>query len=113
MGTPATGLLARQALCEDVHISPIPPSITQSKKVGSSSRHLDVRSLTARRTVQALSHVAVNHVDLVDYRRTGKPVKLFPSKTALRRYSIRQEKIFPKWQAKEDGFLSALLIHMF
>ena len=65
------------------------------------------------RNLQALSHVAVNLVDLIDSRRTGKRVKLFPSKSALRNYSIQQRKIFPKDKAKADGFLSALLIEIF
>lgn len=82
-----------QALCADVHISPAPSSINQCKK--------------------ALSRTAVNLVDLIDSRRTGERVKVFPSRTALRNYSIKQNKIFPKKKAKADGFLCALLIEIF
>ena len=111
-GQASNKLAGWQTLCEDVYISPIPSSINQCKKVGRSSHHGD-RPLTARGNPQALSHVAVNLVDLIDSRRTGKRVKLFPSKAALRNYSIQQRKIFPKHKAKADGFLSALLIEIF
>lgn len=92
-GHASNKLAGWQTLCADVYISPIPPSINQCKK--------------------ALSKIAVNLVDLIDSRRTGKKVKLFPSKNALRNYSIKHDKIFPKRQAKADGFLCALLIEIF
>lgn len=92
-GHTSNKLAGWQTLCADVYISPIPPSINQCKK--------------------ALSKIAVNLVDLIDSRRTGKKVKLFPSKNALRNYSIKHDKIFPKRQAKADGFLCALLIEIF
>lgn len=112
-GHTSNKLAGWQTLCADVYISPIPPSINQCKKVGRLSYHLDVRSLTAHRDIKALSKIAVNLVDLIDSRRTGKKVKLFPSKNALRNYSIKHDKIFPKRQAKADGFLCALLIEIF
>jgi hypothetical protein len=57
--------------------------------------------------------VYVNIVDLIDARRTGVPAASFPSKRALRSYSKTQNKIFPKAEAKRDGFVKALLIDMF
>lgn len=54
----------------------------------------------------------MNIYDLVDARASGTEVKLFPSKAALRRYSIDEDKIFPRKVAKEDGFLHGVLIHM-
>lgn len=82
-----------QALCADLYVSPTPSSIKQCKK--------------------ALSRISVNLVDLVDSHRTGEKVKLFPSKNALRNYSINHNKIFSKRQAKADGYVCALLIQMF
>ena len=55
----------------------------------------------------------MNIYDLVDARTSGTEVRLFPSKAALRRYSIDEKKIFPKKAAKKDGFLHGVLIHMF
>ncbi|KAK5936607.1 hypothetical protein PMZ80_011135 [Knufia obscura] len=81
-----------QHLCREVGIEP-QKSITQCKRM--------------------LSKVAVNIVDLVDHRRTGSAVQQFASKARLRRYSITTGKIFSKKNAKEDGYLSALLIQMF
>ena len=47
-GNASDRLAGWQALCTDVYISPIPPSIRQCKKAGRSSNQLDVRSLTTR-----------------------------------------------------------------
>lgn len=55
----------------------------------------------------------MNIYDLVDARASGTEVKLFPSKAALRKYSIDENKIFPRKAAKKDGFLHGVLIHMF
>lgn len=82
-----------QRLCSDVGIAPCPSTITGCKK--------------------ALKTVCVNIYDLVDARASGTEVKLFPSKAALRRYSIDENKIFPRKAAKKDGFLHGVLIHMF
>ena len=48
-GNASDRLAGWQALCADVYITPIPPSINQCKKAGRSSHHLGVRSLTASR----------------------------------------------------------------
>ena len=61
---------------------------------------------------QSLAKVHVNIIDLVDARRTGKPVKRFQSVAALRNYTWENDKIFPKAAAKADGFLKALLRHI-
>jgi hypothetical protein len=52
----------------------------------------------------------VNIVDLVDCRRTGEEVTRFESRAALRVYTRRKSKMFPKEEAKANGLLAALLI---
>ncbi|KAI9835323.1 MAG: hypothetical protein M1819_002467 [Sarea resinae] len=92
-GSDASKLETWQGLCREVQIKEIPASIKKCKKV--------------------LKSVNVNLVDLVNCRRTGAPVQLFPSRTALREYSMENDKIFPRKAAKADGFIKALLIVMF
>ncbi|OCL02572.1 hypothetical protein AOQ84DRAFT_304476 [Glonium stellatum] len=92
-GTDGSKIAGWQRLCLDVGIDPCPGSITACRK--------------------ALKAVNVNIYDLVDARARSTEVRLFPSKAALRDYSIGEDKIFPKKAAKKDGFLHGLLIHMF
>lgn len=54
--------------------------------------------------------VWVNIVDLVDCRRTGQQVRRFKSRAELRSYTRKKSKMFPREEAKENGFLTALLI---
>jgi hypothetical protein len=54
--------------------------------------------------------VWVNIVDLVDCRRTGEEARRFESRAELRAYTRRKSKMFPKEEAKRNGFLAALLI---
>ncbi|KAI9771739.1 MAG: hypothetical protein M1839_002754 [Geoglossum umbratile] len=83
-----------QDLCREVEISPTPASITQCKK--------------------ELKRTHVNIVDLIDCRRTGEyPVLQHKSKAALRRYTLKHGKIFSLKRAKQNGFLTALLIGVF
>ncbi|PGG95019.1 hypothetical protein AJ79_10317 [Helicocarpus griseus UAMH5409] len=92
-GPQVTKLENWQSLCHEVGIEDGIESITKCKK--------------------ALRSVHVNIVDLVDARRTGKKVKTFRSEAALRNYTLRTERIFPKKAAKGDGFLKALLREIF
>ncbi|KAH0559522.1 hypothetical protein GP486_003961 [Trichoglossum hirsutum] len=82
-----------QSLCREVHITPVPTSISKCKK--------------------ELRKVWVNIVDLIDCRRTGQRVTLHSSRNALRKYSKKHGKIFSLKAAKNNGFLAALLIQMF
>ncbi|KIM21011.1 hypothetical protein M408DRAFT_333718 [Serendipita vermifera MAFF 305830] len=82
-----------QKLCREVGIEDIPQSIKACRKV-------------------LKTEVWVNIEELVDRRRTGKPFKLHESEEALRAYTKATKKFFPLEEAKEDGFLAALLIHM-
>jgi hypothetical protein len=62
---------------------------------------------------QALKgNVWVNIVDLVDHRRTEAEgnVECHETEEALREYTVETGKIFPKKEAKRNGFLAALLI---
>ncbi|KIM27374.1 hypothetical protein M408DRAFT_330079 [Serendipita vermifera MAFF 305830] len=90
-GEDASSLAGWQALCKEVRLQNIPESVEECK-----------RALKGR--------VWVNIVDLVDCRRTGQKVKRHKTEEALRRYTKSTEKIFPKREAKENGFLTALLI---
>lgn len=100
-----------QAMCAFVRVNEVPDSITKCKQVGSIQLSAGGDDLT---TAQVLGKtVWVNIFDLVDAKRTGKPVKKHPSAKALRRYSKEEEKIFPLKKAKENPFLNVLLIQMF
>jgi len=92
-GANASSLQSWQALCIEVGITDVPRSITGCKK--------------------ALKGVWVNIVDLIDARRTGKPVERHESMLALRAYIKRTKKIYPKDAAKQNGFLKAFLITVF
>jgi hypothetical protein len=60
---------------------------------------------------QALKRkVWVNIVDLVDCRRTGTKVKRHETEEALRDYTVQTRRMFPREEAKKNGFLAALLI---
>jgi len=88
-GTNANNLPSWQKLCQNLRIEPIPKTLGDCrKKVGSTY---------------------VNLVDLIDFHRTGIPVKVFKSAKELRRYTIKEEKLFPVAHAKAGGLLRGLL----
>jgi len=95
LGHSTSSLPAWQALCREVGVreARIPTSIKQCKS-------------------RLKTSVFINIVDLIDCRRTGRQVQRHASKDALRKYTKRTEKIYPKKLAKENGFLTALLIVM-
>ncbi|KUL84351.1 hypothetical protein ZTR_06331 [Talaromyces verruculosus] len=90
-GTNYTRLESWQNLCTEVGIERL-PSITQCKK--------------------ALSKVNVNIVDLMDCRKSGLKSRLFPSLSALRKYTKETGRLFPREKAKKEGFVRALLKHI-
>jgi hypothetical protein len=57
--------------------------------------------------------VWINIFDLMDAKRTGRPVKKHASANALRAYTRRTKKIFPKKAAKDNQFLKVLLVEIF
>ncbi|KAJ7449477.1 hypothetical protein B0H11DRAFT_2247215 [Mycena galericulata] len=57
--------------------------------------------------------VWVNIYDLIDAKRTGRPVKKHASADALRKYTKKTKKIFPKASAKGNPFLKVLLVELF
>lgn len=59
-----------------------------------------------------LRGTCVNLVDLMECRATQKPVAVHESKKALRVYSRKTKKIFPREEAKQNGFLKVLLTEM-
>ncbi|KAF7978614.1 hypothetical protein HWV62_45356 [Athelia sp. TMB] len=79
-------------LCAEVGETEIPVSITQAKKM--------------------LRGTCVNLVDLMECRATQKTVAVHESKKALRVYSRKTKKIFPREEAKQNGFLKVLLTEM-
>jgi len=62
---------------------------------------------------EVLRSIWVNIYDLIDAKRTGQPVKKHATVDALRKYSKKSKKIFPKKAAKENRFLKVLLVEMF
>ncbi|KAJ7232433.1 hypothetical protein B0H12DRAFT_1028383 [Mycena haematopus] len=83
-----------QAMCATAGVKEAPESIKQCKQVLHAS-------------------VWINIFDLLDAKRTGKPVKKHASLKALREYTKRTNKIFPKKAAKENQFLKVLLREIF
>lgn len=55
----------------------------------------------------------MNLVDLVDAKRIGSAVVVFPTVEALARYTRSTEKYFPRDHAKAGGVLKYLLRHIF
>ncbi|KAJ7223595.1 hypothetical protein GGX14DRAFT_352274 [Mycena pura] len=82
-----------QAMCAFVGVASIPTSIKKCKA--------EMRT------------IFVNIHDLIDAKRTGQPVKKHSSAEALRKYTIKRNKIFPKHEAKQNRFLKVLLIEIF
>ncbi|EED22065.1 conserved hypothetical protein [Talaromyces stipitatus ATCC 10500] len=87
-GKEYTKLESWQNICTEVGIEPL-SSVTKCKK--------------------ALSKVNVNLVNLIDCRTTGEKPLLFPSLDALRKYTRKRGRAFPREEAKEDGFIKILL----
>lgn len=55
----------------------------------------------------------MNIVDFIEAKRNGQEVHHFPSRGALRRYTLaNKKKRFSVATAKENGFLRALLIKL-
>ncbi|KAJ7160550.1 hypothetical protein C8R43DRAFT_1105187 [Mycena crocata] len=82
-----------QAMCVMVGVEDAPDSIKRCKEV-------------------LRNGIWVNIFDLVDAKRTGLPVKQHSSEAALRNYTKRTKKIFPKHIAKGNPFLRVLLIEL-
>ncbi|KAH8644453.1 hypothetical protein IG631_01917 [Alternaria alternata] len=93
-GPDKSSLAKWQELCRDVKIDPIPQSITQCKK--------------------ALSRVYVNIFNILDHRNDPEryPVITFKNYKLFRAYTLKS-RIFPLDQAKEEGFVKALLRPLF
>ncbi|KAK0192348.1 hypothetical protein F5146DRAFT_927646 [Armillaria mellea] len=60
-----------------------------------------------------IRRVHVNICDLVDYPATTIPPPVFFTESALARYSLESDKIFPKENAYSGGLLKFLLRHIF
>ncbi|TVY17520.1 hypothetical protein LARI1_G004668 [Lachnellula arida] len=71
----------------------------------------DLTSITKCR--EALKGIWVNIYDLLDAVKEGAQPHHFPSRRALARYTIDEDKIYPKKKAKKGGAVRALLAHIF
>lgn len=96
----ASMLSQYQNLCHECGIDPVPSSISQCRK--------------------QLNNVYINIYDLLDARDTNNnqgdgsvTVRRFATSSALAKYSIRENKIYPKAAAKSAGALRNLLVHIF
>ncbi|KAJ7691329.1 hypothetical protein B0H17DRAFT_935150 [Mycena rosella] len=90
-GSEDSQLSGWQAMCVLVRVEDVPDSITQCRKV-------------------LRNDFWVNIYDLLDAKRTGRPVKKHPSAVALSKYTRNTKKIFPKRSAKANRFLKVLLV---
>ena len=63
-------------------------------------------------TLVSSQAVKSKHINLVDLVYHTDKVQMFPSVKALAKYSIENEKIFPKNLAKAGGILRYLLRHI-
>ncbi|QPG95525.1 hypothetical protein C2857_001067 [Epichloe festucae Fl1] len=88
-GVDENKLATLQRLCEKLEVFPVPQSVTSCKK--------------------AISKVHVNIMDFIDSERTGVPIRIFGSLSQLRRYTVDNDKIFPKRQARKSALLRYLL----
>ncbi|KAL4242398.1 hypothetical protein ABKN59_011938 [Abortiporus biennis] len=91
-GTNPSDYATWQKLFEILKIEPVPSSVTACKK--------------------AIKTIHVNLVDVVNAARnpTGVPTpRIFPTVKALRKYSHKNRKIFPKHKAKSGGILKFML----
>ncbi|KAG9127400.1 hypothetical protein FRC07_014210 [Ceratobasidium sp. 392] len=88
-GTDQKDLSSWQNLCRAIGIEDVPDKLSSCKKV--------------------VQKTHVNLVDLIDTPNTQKPVVQFESIEALRKYSKKTKKIFPRNEAKAGGILKHLL----
>ncbi|KAG0705570.1 hypothetical protein DFH29DRAFT_905992 [Suillus ampliporus] len=88
-GTDADDLTSWRTLCQIVHISPIPDTLTSCR--------------------EAVKATYVNIVDLIDTKVTGEPVMVFVSEVRLSEYTKRTGKVFPRESAYAGGLLRYLL----
>ena len=52
-------------------------------------------------------------MSLINRRRTGQPLRLFQSHSALIRHIMDEEIYFPKQVAKDDGYVNVFLEKVF
>ncbi|KAG8723758.1 hypothetical protein FRC09_001844 [Ceratobasidium sp. 395] len=88
-GIDGDDLASWQNLCRVVRVQGVPGTVGACKK--------------------AIKKIHVNLVDLVDQPNTRITVKRFKNRLALSTYSVAEEKIFPKNDAKAGGILKHLL----
>jgi hypothetical protein len=91
------------------------PGFDYAMQEGASERCIScVEQQSGLTTPQVLRNtIWVNIFDLVDAKRTGTPVKKHASAEALRKYTKKTKKIFPRKAAKENRFLKVLLVELF
>ncbi|PIL36782.1 hypothetical protein GSI_00472 [Ganoderma sinense ZZ0214-1] len=90
-GADVDNLASWQLLCLVLRINPVPPDL-----------------ITCRKRVLA---TYVNIFDLLAFPISGPP-QIFPTEVALSKYSIREDKVFPRHMVAPDSLLFALLRHI-
>lgn len=108
-GSSVHDIRAWQVLCAALGINPIPKTIKECKDVRFQSIKVDCSHQNHLPKPQIIDTTHVNLVDFIDTRTTGKPVEIFETEKALRKYTIKKGKIYPKESAKESGVLKYLL----
>lgn len=112
-GDNASRLDAWQELCHFLGVHECPASITQCKKVSLVAQCVVATKSLMPPFLQALKHIHVNLVDLVDARRRNIKPKIFTSRSELASYIVETRKIFPKAKAKANPLLKQFLIVVF
>ncbi|KAG8693480.1 hypothetical protein FRC08_009088 [Ceratobasidium sp. 394] len=92
-GTDQNDLASWHNLCRAIGVEEVPEKLKDCKKL--------------------VQRTNVNLVDLVDMPNTNQPVQHFNSVGALRAYSKKEKKIFPRNEAKAGGILKHLLRPLF
>jgi hypothetical protein len=101
-----------QALCTEVHIQPVPVSITECLAVRP-GRCL-ICGPTTHTLDQAIERIFVNIIDLIRARRSGRhDVHVFRTERELSAYTIATGKIFPRDHTNAGNLLKFLLRHIF
>ncbi|KAG8725502.1 hypothetical protein FRC12_001369 [Ceratobasidium sp. 428] len=88
-GTNQNDLASWQNLCRALGVDDVPDTLSACKKI--------------------VKGTHVNLVDLVDMPNTKQPAQHFEDVAALRKYSKKNKKIFPRDEAKAGGILRHLL----
>ena len=109
-GTDEHDIGAWQALCARLGVEDVPETLAGCRQVRS---NFYLCFTTNRRNQQLVMATHVNLVDLTQAVDPTTKVKVFPNVEELRKYSIRQKKVFPKDNLEAGSVLRKLLRQFF